>query len=107
MDLLPTVMDLAGVDLPEDRELDGESVLPHLLERTDLPDRQVFFGYEPKLGTAMRSGHWKMQTKEELVELYDLSRDVQETTNVAEDFPERTARMLAAIAAWKAQVAVQ
>jgi arylsulfatase A-like enzyme len=54
MDLLPTVMDVVGIDISTQRKFDGISVKDHLLSQADLPDRRVFFGYEPKLGTAMR-----------------------------------------------------
>jgi arylsulfatase A-like enzyme len=105
MDLLPTVMDIVGVDISRQRKLDGISVKVHLLKQADLPDRQVFFGYEPKLGTAMRDGHWKMQTKDDVVELYDLSTDIRETTNVADKYPRRAEEMKTAIEKWKREVA--
>jgi arylsulfatase A-like enzyme len=104
MDLLPTVMDIVGVDISRQRKLDGISVKEHLLKQADLPDRQVFFGYEPKLGTAMRDGHWKMQTKDDVVELYDLSTDIRETTNVADKYPRRAEEMKSAIEKWKREV---
>ncbi|MGM0573778.1 MAG: sulfatase-like hydrolase/transferase, partial [Bacteroidota bacterium] len=96
MDLLPTIMDITGIDIPKDRKIDGMSIKNHLLHQADLPDdRKVFFGYEPKLGTAMRDGDWKMQTKGDVVELYDLSKDIKETTNVADKYPKRTKKMKA------------
>ncbi|TWU43070.1 Arylsulfatase [Novipirellula aureliae] len=104
MDILPTVMDIVGIDVPKERHLDGISVKEHLLNQVDLPDRPVFFGYEPKLGTAMRYGHWKMQTKGNTTELYDLSKDIKETRNVADKYPERTERMKNAIEKWKLDV---
>ncbi|UCG29354.1 MAG: sulfatase [candidate division WOR-3 bacterium] len=104
MDLLPTIMDIVGVEVPRQRKLDGISIKNHLLKQVDLPDRRVFFGYEPKLGTAMRDGHWKMQTKGDVIELYDLSRDIKETTNIADKYPERTREMKAAIEKWKSEV---
>ncbi|MAG57675.1 MAG: N-acetylgalactosamine-6-sulfate sulfatase [Planctomycetes bacterium] len=104
MDLLPTVTDIAGVERPDGHELDGLSMKKHLLEQAGIPDRRVFFGYEPKLGTAARFGTWKMLTKKDVIELYDLSRDIKETTNVAAEFPERAARMKAAIEKWKLAV---
>ena len=107
MDLLPTIMDVVGIDVPQDRTLDGISLKAHLLNQADLPDRRVFFGYEPKLGTAMRDGNWKMQTKGDVVELYDLSQDIKETTNLAERHPKRTKAMKAAIDTWKQEVTRQ
>ncbi len=104
MDLLPTVMDIVGVSVPKERKLDGKSVKAHWLQQAELPDRRVFFGYEPKLGTAMRDGSWKMQTKGDVVELYDLKKDILETTNLAEEFPERAREMKASIEAWKLAV---
>ena len=80
------------------------SMKAHLLEQADVPDRQIFFGYEPKLGTAMRAGNWKMQTKGDVIELYDLSKDLLETTNVADEHPERAREMKAAIVKWKSEV---
>jgi arylsulfatase A len=105
MDLLPTVMDIAGISIPKQRKLDGMSMKDHLLKQADFPDRKIFFGYEPKLGTAMRDKQWKMQTKGEVIELYDLSKDIKETTNVADQHPDRTREMKAAIEAWKLEVA--
>jgi arylsulfatase A-like enzyme len=104
MDLLPTVMDIVGVDIPSRQRFDGISFRDHLLKQARLPARRVFFGYEPKLGTAMRDGHWKMQTKGDVVELYDLSKDIKETTNLADAHPERAAEMKAAIEKWKDEV---
>ena len=105
MDLFPTLVDIAGLEVPSDRGLDGTSFKNHLLDQADFPDRQIFFGYEPKLGTAMRDKQWKLQTKGDVVELYDLSKDIKETTNVADQYPERTRTMQAAIARWKLEVA--
>ncbi len=104
MDLLPTIMDIVGIDIPSHRKLDGISFKDHLLNKAYLPDRQVFFGYEPKLGTAMRDGDWKMLTKGDVIELYDLSIDIKETTNVADKHPKRTQEMKAAIEDWKIEV---
>jgi arylsulfatase A-like enzyme len=59
---------------------------------------------EPKLGTAMRDGHWKMLTKVDVVELYDLSKDIKETTNIADKYPQRAEAMKAAIEKWKLEV---
>lgn len=101
MDLLPTALDLAGIPHPAGRPLDGTSIKSLLLEQTPLPDRQLFFGYEPKLGTAMRDGDWKMLVKGDKIELYNLATDIGERTNLTARHPDRTKSMTAAIHEWK------
>ena len=107
MDLLPTFMDLADIEIPAQRELDGISLRGLLLDGDVLPPRQVFFGYEPKLGTAMRDGNWKMIVSSKEVELYDLDQDIGEETNLVDVAAERAEAMQKAIEAWKKQVTRQ
>lgn len=103
-DLLPTFTDIAGISDGYPKKLDGISVKGHLLEQEALPKRDVFFGYEPKLGTAMRRGKWKMIVKGKDVQLFDLSKDIKETTNIAAEQPEIAKEMLKAIEDFKATV---
>ncbi len=105
MDLLPTIMELANIRVPSARELDGVSIAGLLLLGSKLPRRQVFFGYEPKLGTAMRDGDWKMIVKANKSQLYNLKADIAETTNLSEKHPERASTMRMAIESWKQRVA--
>lgn len=76
MDLLPTFADIAGIEVPKERRLDGTSIKDVLLRQAALPSRKIFFGYEPKLGTAMRDRKWKMIVRGDKVELYDLDHDI-------------------------------
>ena len=103
-DFLPTALELAGVAPPADRQLDGISLKSHLLEGTGLPQRKLFFGYEPKLGTAMRDGDWKMIIKGDKRELYNLADDIGEKNNLLEQHPERATKMAAEIEKWKREV---
>ena len=104
MDLLPTFASLAGVEVPADRKPDGIDVRSLLLENEPLPERRVFFGYEPKLGTAMRDGNWKMIISSKKSELYDLSNDIAERNDLTETHPDRAQAMRAAIEKWKSEV---
>ena len=71
---------------------------------TELPQRQVFFGYEPKLGTAMRDQNWKMILSSKKFELYDLSTDRGEKTNLVETHQDRAKTMRTHIERWKKEV---
>ncbi len=103
-DLFPTITDIAGLSHGNPKNLDGVSFKSHLLDQKDFPDRDIFFGYEPKLGTAMRRGDWKMIVKEENVQLFNLSNDSQETTDVAAAHPEVTRSMKQAIDRFKTEI---
>ena len=103
-DLFPTLTDIAGISDSNPEKLDGKSFKAHLLEQKVLPNRDIFFGYEPKLGTAMRRGHWKMILKESDIQLFNLKHDPAETTNVANQNPEVANSMSRAIADFKIKV---
>ena len=105
-DLFPTLTEIAGISKSNPENLDGASFKTHLLEQKDFPDRDIFFGYEPKLGTALRRGDWKMIVKEENVQLFNLGRDPRELTNVADQHPEVTQSMKQAIERFKTNVTV-
>ena len=101
MDLLPTFAEVANIELPADRPLDGISIANVLFEGKPFPTRKVFFGYEPKLGTAMRDGDWKMIVKQDKVQLFNLADDLGERRNLVKQYPERVTSMRAAIERWK------
>lgn len=94
-DVMPTLADIAGASVPDD--IDGVSVLPTLLGRgQDLSER---FMYWEKPGgdlqQAVRWGKWKAVRKDvdKPMELYDLSADVSETSDVAGQHPAVVARI--------------
>jgi len=112
LDLMPTLLALAGVEVPEGHKLDGASLLPALLDRRSLGERTLFWSYRDKL--AMRRGPWKLvvtppsrkgRRSGEAVELYNLADDLGETHDLAEQFPDRARAMREAIRAWEAEVA--
>ncbi len=103
-DLFPTLTEIAGISRGNPDNLDGASFKEHLIERKDFPDRDIFFGYEPKLGTAMRRGRWKMIVKKDNVQLFNLQTDPGETQNVADQFPEIVGSMKKAIQRFNSEV---
>ena len=103
-DLFPTFTEIAGIKKDNPENLDGVSFANHLLNQAPVADRKIFFGYEPKLGTAMRHGKWKMVVKEADVKLYDLENDLKEMHNVADQNPKIAESMRADIEQFKATV---
>ena len=114
IDVLPTLLDLCGVPLPEGRALDGRSLAPFLKAgHGEAPDRTLFFwsdapatGVGPRLGLhhrnyAVRRGQWKLVGGNEL---FDLSRDPYEQKNLAERQPERVKELQEAFDRWSQEV---
>jgi len=93
-DFLPTVADMIGK--PLDRETDGISMLPTLTgEGQQAEHKFLYWGFPMKGGRiAIRSGNWKAvrydvsKKNPRPIELYDLSKDISETNNVADQHPE-------------------
>ena len=103
-DLFPTLVEIAGSVAKAPLNLDGISVRRHWLAGEPLPARDLFFGYEPKLGTALRRGDWKMILKNGEAQLYYLKDDPKETRDLALEKPEITAAMRSAIEEFKRTV---
>lgn len=101
-DLLPTLADLAGVRPPAN--LDGESMVPLLLGKTNAPPQRFLYWefHENGFKQAARLGAWKaVRTAANApLELYNLDQDPAETRNLAHSQPDRVrdlgARMKAA-----------
>ncbi len=113
-DLLPTLLDLAGVIPTPDTVLDGRSLAP-LLSSDPLPEAPLFWHYphySNQGGTpacAIRRGRFKLiETFEDArLQLYDLQDDPGETQNLAAQEPGRAARLHAELQAWRANVGAQ
>src|SRR5581483_2914465 len=112
VDFLPTFAHLAGGKKPSDRPIDGKDIRPLLLGEAGAKSPHEYYFLAHGAG-AVRSGPWKFypwpegQGKKDKktepikgpkVQLYDLSKDISETKNVAEQHPEVVARLSKAFA---------
>jgi len=102
MDLMPTIMELAGVSLPAERMLDGISLVSLLLHEQPLPPRKLFWAQGKDW--AMRDGQWKLLGDQGAVYLFDLRQDLGEQHDLSAQFPERVKNMRAEFQAWAADV---
>ena len=94
LDLMPTMLDLAGLGGPP---TDGLSLVG-VFDGQPVGPRQLFWN-----GRAMREDHWKFMARQG-GQLFDLSVDLGERQNLAQQHPERVAAMAAALAAWRRDV---
>ena len=98
MDLLPTLAELAGTQVPSDRILDGKNSVPLLrgdpAART--PHEAFFYRHRSEL-FAVRSGPWKLFVRPyssiEAGTLYNLVKDIGETTDVSREHPDVVERL--------------
>ena len=92
-DVMPTLAELTGTVLPE--QTDGISFLPTLLSKKDQQAHDYLYWEFHELNgrEALRSGKWKLIRQpivgETILELYDLSNDIHEDTNLAEKYPDK------------------
>lgn len=106
MDLLPTFLELAGVDLPADhtpQAIDGVSLTP-LLFRNRPPESRTLFWRTGNF-KAVRHGEWKLVIHHGgLTELYNLKNDLSERNDLAATNGERLRDLLNRLAAWEHQL---
>ena len=101
IDIFPTVLDVAGIELPTDREIDGLSLLPHLtsggqaaIDRTELIWHFPHYRHAPGPYSILRQGDWKLiRFDEGIQELYNLQEDLSEANNLAASEPDRVQQM--------------
>ena len=110
MDILPTLVKLAGGKAPSDRKIDGADIWPLLSgEKGAKTPHDVFYYYRGIKLEAVRSGPWKLRfasadagaaggkNKKKAPaakdQLFNLDKDIGESTNVADANPEVVKRL--------------
>lgn len=117
-DYLPTILEVLGLKLPDDRPLDGLSLMPVLRDGREERSTPIAFETLGKAGsietrnspaTALTDNRYKLLTdfsdsgEEDM--LFDLLADPGETENLASTMPDQVATMKATLSAWRASCA--
>jgi arylsulfatase A-like enzyme len=116
VDLLPSLASIAGVELPSAYRSDGVDLSRALIGASrPVRARSIFWEYNALGGNlqpglerdrsptlAMRDGSWKVLANADGSgrELYNLASDRDESENLTDRFPRRTARMKRALLRW-------
>ena len=115
IDLLPTIVTLAGGSLPADRPIDGIDLSP-VLRGAPMPPREALYFFQYWVLNAVRAGRWKLHVDRhghpnpdarELPQLFDLEADPGEAYNVANREPEALAHLTALAERFAAEIASQ
>jgi arylsulfatase A len=97
-DLLPTFAEIAGIQITD--TIDGISFLPELLGKRQRKHDYLYWEFHEQGGkTAVRMGNMKAvklnadKSENTAIELFDLSKDAGEKTNIAGSNPELVKKM--------------
>lgn len=107
VDVLPTLLDLAGID-SDGLDIDGITLVPALEGRAELPDRamvvtnQRVLHPDPDRPYSVMQGSWRYVHAEKGggVELFDVSSDPGQTENILDEHPERALAMAEVYDEW-------
>lgn len=100
IDVLPTVLELAG--LPIGKEAQGTSLLPLIESRGAEEDlKRLAYSEANFRKWAVRTGKWKLICDNGKYELYDLQGDKRETVNLAEKNPAVVYELVQKLLEWR------
>jgi arylsulfatase A-like enzyme len=110
IDLLPTLVTLAGGKVPAEPVIDGRDLSPVLLGKSKDSPREAHYYFAGYNLQAVRQGPWKLAIAPQPDEkgtnprLYHLDRDVGETTDVAGKNPDVVKKLRALAADMSAEI---
>lgn len=115
IDLYPTFLEAAKIDLPTDRVIDGESILSLLLGLTTETPHELLYFIDGTEVSAVRSAEWKYMRRGQTDNsnypgylygpyLFKISQDVDESYNLIENYPELAQEMEQAIKAFEREL---
>lgn len=97
-DIFSTVLEIAGVSEPDDRIIDGTSLVPLFSGRPLEREQPLYWRNHlapQESRVALRIGDWKVIGSDDLsrFELYNIADDWQETNNLETELPDKFAEM--------------
>ncbi|WP_289055970.1 sulfatase-like hydrolase/transferase, partial [Carboxylicivirga marina] len=121
LDFFPTILEIAGVQKPMNKVLDGMSILPVFTENKKM-DRPIYWHFPIYLqsskqnhpvsidrffrtrpGSAIRYGDWKLiqYFENNDIHLYNLKDDVNEQYNLVDSNPQKAEELLNMLDEWR------
>ncbi|MEK9773274.1 MAG: sulfatase/phosphatase domain-containing protein, partial [Opitutae bacterium] len=126
LDFYPTFLDAIGAKASPDKIIDGKSLVPLLTQKGEFPkNRSLYWHFpiylqnyageedqsrDPKFrtrpGSVIRKGKWKLHEyfEDGALLLFDLEKDLGETTNLADSKPKKLAELKNDLYDWRKRV---
>ena len=102
LEIVPTLLTVAGIDPPGGLVLDGYDMMPVLAKGESSPRRRMF--WQRKDDKAARVGHWKWVESSRGGGLFDLSSDIGERKDLSRDEPGKLDELKKAFSGWQAEM---
>ena len=120
LDFYPTILEVAGIEKPAGKALDGHSILS-VLKGGEMDERPLFWHFPIYLeggnketqdrvfrtrpGSAIRFGDWKLiqYFENNDIELYNLKDDISEKNNLVESNPKKVEELLGMLENWRTE----
>lgn len=102
LDLFPTTLNAVGGSINPAWQLDGINLVPALLTDGEIPTRPLY--WKARGHQSIRHGDWKLINQHNTGwQLFNLSEDLAETTDLAQQHPEQATSLKANYDTWDAQ----
>lgn len=106
LDILPTICAALGIELPAGKIYDGRNILPVINGNQKNPLHEYLYWDGNDGIWAIRNLNWKLlKNKEGNIELYDLSADISEKTDLAKQNPKVVEKLQNEFNKWRSQMA--
>ena len=121
LDFYPTILEIAGLKKPADKNLDGISIAPVFTGEGNVEERPLYWHFPIYLqggdiecqdilfrtrpGSAVRKGDWKLiqYFENNDLELYNLKEDIGEKNNLAESNSGKAKELLCLLDNWRTE----
>ncbi|MCH6234261.1 arylsulfatase [Cognataquiflexum rubidum] len=104
IDVLPTLMDILGIEIPKEIEVHGKSLLPLIKGNPQWEDRYFFTHHVNRnfdtIPGAIRNQKYLLTLQNNNKELYDLENDYSQTQNIIAENPQLVEMMEREYLAW-------
>lgn len=100
IDLFPTLVDLANVNISNENVFDGISLADVLLEKNEKPTNRILYSYWSG-GLSLRNQQFRLDKNNQL---FDMEKDLEQKNNVAEKYPEEYKMLTTAKLNWEREV---